>query len=140
MLEMDELANKILNLLVDTDNKTALNALSQVVREFDLHVASNLIENDLEPSFMTKGSLEECFYSEGNEESGHVNLTAILKVFEQVINCDDTENDIRFEENLVRRYSQEELEEEGKNGDGITWYKRDETQTIKGILIGFETV
>lgn len=137
---MDELANKILDLLNDTDNKKALNALSQVVREFDLHVAANLIENDLEPSFLTKGSFEELWYSEGNEQDGHIRLNTILKVWEQVLNCDKEESDMRFEKHLVRKYTQEELEEDGKTGDGIEWYKRDENKTTEGIFVGFETI
>lgn len=136
---MEEIKSKIFDLLEKVSDKEAREILADVVAEFDLHVASNLIRENFEPFFMTKGSLGEHYYSEGNEESGHLPLNALLDEVEKIINCDKEENDIKFTSCFVRKYTVDELEEEEKINDGIEWYKRDEEQPTKGKLIGFDS-
>lgn len=137
MNKMKDLSKKILDLLEELEDKEALEVLAEVVTEYDLDVAANLIRENHEPS-LTKGCFEEYLYGEGNEDAGHLPLAAILKEVEEVINCDTTERDITFTPCLVRHYTQEELQEEGKENDGIEWYKHDEEKKTGDILIGFD--
>lgn len=134
------LAEQIFTLLENTSDEQARSALSEVVREFDLHVAANLIAQNVNPIALTKSSLEEDFYSEGNDQAGHLPLKRILDVFQEVINTDKSEKGtVQLEEHPVRRYTEAEMKEEELDED-IVWHKLDKTVDLNQLNIGFETV
>lgn len=134
------LAKKIFELLETHSDEEARAALSEVVREFDLDVAANLIAQNVEPHGLKKWSLEDDFYSEGNEQAGHFPLQRILEVFQEVINSDTSETKkIVLEKHPVRRYTEDELTEEGKDAD-IVWHKLDQSIDLEKLNIGFEAV
>ncbi|WP_099301891.1 hypothetical protein [Bacillus sp. Marseille-P3800] len=134
---MNELSDKIFALLEDVKNEDARVALAEVVSEFGLEVAANLIENDLNPFFFQKSHFEEFHYSEGNEDAGHFPLADLLDEVKKIINCDADGAGISIDDSFVRLYTSKELEEEGKENDGIVWWKHDDEKTTEGLLLGF---
>lgn len=135
---MHEKASKILDILEGVPTSQAQEILADVVQEFDLTVASNIIRAGHEPKYMTKSFLADDLYSEGNDSAGHVPVLALLKEVQSIVNLDTDESEsIEFTKSFVRRYSQHELELEDKVGDGIEWYKEDKKQPVKGVLVGF---
>ncbi|NJP37909.1 hypothetical protein [Alkalicoccus luteus] len=133
---MDKLEDQILELIKEIDSKEALEAISKVVREFGLDVAANLIENCHEPSLLKFNDYEEKWYSEGNEEQGHVRLDEILEEFEMILKLDKSEPLIFFDKNLVRYMTDEEIDEQGRDKT-IVWFCRDEEKITEDIFIGF---
>lgn len=138
-LTTDKLKDKIMNLLEEVNDDDARNILAEVVSDFDLHVASNLIRENHDPTTLKKSSLENYRYSEGDESSGHISLSKLLTEVETIINCDKTEDfTVSLTRYEVRRYTREELIEENRLNDGVSWFLKDEKKRLDDKLIGFD--
>ena len=134
---MSEILNKLNDILDKLNRKDALKILGEILSDYDLTTASNLVKADCEP-YLTKMCLEDNFYSEGNEEAGFIFLKDILKSVEEVLNCDDyISNSVTFT-HFVRQETPEESEEK-EHHNGIEWYIKDESINIDTLKIQFET-
>lgn len=137
--EKIELTRQILEILDTVSDEDGLEILSEVVAEYDLNVAATLIKDRVDPLIFTKVGLEEKFYSEGNEDAGHIPLKEILEGVAEIINTDESDNrKFVVEDGFVRSYTQEELVEEGKENDKVSWYKVDKEDKVDDKLIGFK--
>ena len=127
--------DKIIELLHSLENEEALKIMSEILdEEFDLKFASKIVLNGYEP-YLTKDNLIEHQYGEGNEECGFVDLNSVLKLAEEVLNCDEEYGDVEFQY-FVRYETEEEKEEEGHSD--IDWLTRDTSVDIKDLNIQFE--
>jgi len=131
--DIKEQINSALDLL---NRKTALKILGEILSEYDLTTASNLVKADCEP-FLHKQMFDDCFYSEGNEESGFIKLTNILSMVEEVVNCDDYTGDKIEFEYFIRPETDEEIEENG-HPTGVEWWTRDESVNLNDLYIQFQ--
>ena len=131
--DLKEQINSALDLL---NRKTALKLLGEILREYDLITASNLVKADCEP-YLHKQMLEDCFYSEGREEAGFIKLTSILNMVEEVVNCDDYMSEKIEFEYFVRPETDEESEYKG-HSDGVEWWTKDESVNLNDLYIQFQ--
>jgi len=131
--DIKEQINSALDLL---NRKTALKMLGEILREYDLITASNLVKTDCEP-YLHKLMFEDCFYSEGREDTGFIKLTNILNIVEEVVNLDDYMSEkIKFEY-FVRPETDEEIEENG-HSTGVEWWTKDEDVSLNDLYIQFQ--
>ena len=136
--DYDDLKEQINSGLDTFNRKTALKMIGEILRDYDLITASNLVKADCEP-YLHKQMFEDLHYSEGNEESGFVKLKEILDAVEEIVNLDNyISEDIHFEY-FVRPETEEEAEENGHTDD-IEWFTKDESIDIDKVYIQFEGV
>lgn len=132
--------HKIEELLKETDtelgNMESLSILSSIVEDYDLQTASNLIKFDCEPD-LTKDFVEGNLYSDGNKNAGYIPLDFIIETVTEIVNCDDSTDDIEFQY-FVREETDAEAEENEHEGDCVTWYVKDESADIKNLNIQYE--
>lgn len=138
-LSKDEAVGKIWNILDEYEKEngqdSGLQLLSDILRDYDLDTAANLVKANCEP-FLTKNCYEDKHFNEGNEEAGFVSLRELLTDIETILNCDDYSSDIHFS-NFIRLETDEEKEEEGHDLD-IEWFTTDERLDVKEAIIQFE--
>jgi len=134
--DIEDVKEQIYSALDSLNRKTALKILGEILSEYDLTTASNLVIKDCEPC-LNKLMFEDCHYDEGNEETGFIKLTNILNIVEEVVNCDDyTSEKIDFEY-FVRPETDEEVEENG-HPTGIEWWTKDESVNMNDLYIQFQ--
>jgi len=138
MIEQDiEDIKEQINSVLDTLNrKTALKIIGEILEEYDLKTASNIVKADCDV-MLHKQMFEENFYSEGNEEAGFIRLKEILDAVEEIINLDDYISDNIHFEYFVKPMTDEEAEDEG-HSDGVEWWTKDESIDIDKVYIQFE--
>ena len=136
MNDYEDLKEQICSGLDTLNRKTALKLIGEILEDYDLAVASNIVKADCESS-LHKQMFEECFYSEGNEDAGFIRLKDILDAVEEIVNLDDyISDDIHFEY-FIRPETDEETEENGHTDD-IEWFTKDESIDIDKVYIQFE--
>jgi len=123
-----EEVSDILSKLLD---EYSLSILADILKDYDLNTASNMVRNDCDPN-ITKNCLE--YFDDGNVESGFINLSSIISDYEEILNCDDSGNDIKIG-GALRLETKEEMEE---NGHNIDWFTEDDTIDVKKIILEFE--
>jgi hypothetical protein len=103
----------------------------------DLYLAGKIIERGYDPS-VGKMYLEEYFYDEGDENSGRVELSVLLRELEEIYNLTDYDNvgEVKFT-SVVRLATEEEKEEEGARCE--LWYVEEDSIDLNDILIHFNT-
>lgn len=133
-----ELYNNIVEMLSTVNRQDGLNILGKILdREYDLRMAGCIVKEDCEID-LSKSMLEDCFYSEGNDEAGFISLKRVLKAAEQVINCDDYSSaNISFE-HFVRPETPEESED-AEHSDSVEWWTKDENIDIDKLYIQFQS-
>jgi len=136
-INMNNKYNKIVEILDTLDRKESLQILGKVLdKEYDLRTASNIVKEDCEP-YLNKIMFEDHFYDEGSEDKGFIELKTILKVIEEIVNCDDyLSKSINFTE-FVRPETEEESEENG-HSSGVDWWCKDDILDVNKLYIGFE--
>jgi|GEM_PF-2375358 len=128
--------DKIIELLHGLENEDALAIISEVLaEEFDLQFASKIVLNGYEPC-ITKDSLNECLYSEGNEEKGCIELSPILKLAEEILNLDDEYGDVEFE--YFVRFENEEEAKEAEHDNDCMWLVKNNDVEIKDLKLQFD--
>jgi len=137
MINMIREYNQITNILSNLDRKKALQILGEILhREYDLITASKMVKEDCD-STLNKLMFEDMFFSEGNEESGFIELKTILNAVEEIVNCDDyLSGEIKFT-NFVRPETEEEMKDNCRDS-GIDWWIKDDSIDIKKLYLGFE--
>lgn len=127
--------DKIIELLHGLENEDALAIISEILKEeFDLEFASKIVLNGYEPC-ITKESLNEYLYSEGNEEKGCIELSPILKLAEEILNLDDEYGDVEFE--YFVRFENEEEAKEAEHDNDCMWLTKNNDVEIKDLKLQF---
>jgi len=135
-IKTKEAISKINDILMDFEWDEATDILASVVGELgDLEFIQGLLKSKYDPSITNQYLVENCCYTEGNEEAGHIPISCVLEFVKEILEASDDEYGIEFKDNFITRTPNEELEEwQNKNVD---WYDENEEE-IKNKLIGFE--
>jgi hypothetical protein len=98
-LEKADAINRIYQIIGEYEKvngqDSALQVLSEILKDYDLSTAANLVKSNCEPD-VCKWAFEDGHYDEGNEEAGFIDLKSILSDYEKILNCDDSMPDIHF--------------------------------------------
>lgn len=123
ILKMKEVKEEIEELLDGLNREEALKVIGNIIDDYGLKTASNLVMSDCEP-YLSKIMFDGNFYGEGKEDAGFLKLRTILDKVEEIVNCDDyTSNSFEFT-CLVKPETPEKLEE-NKRSSSVEWWTKD---------------
>ena len=137
-----EFTNKFYDLFEEAEKelgeKEAFRALGDMVELLDLLTVADMIRNDYDPC-LNKESFVNNQYAEGNENAGFVSLTSILKTVEEIINCDESYGDFKFQQ-FVREETKEEKKIRVEEGGSyyVDYYVDNDIVAKEELNIQFE--
>lgn len=117
-------------------NSDLFEVLGELLIDYDLRFLGNLTKEGYEPLITSEWLEEECCYTEGCENAGHVTIGRLLEFIEEILNTADTERCITFKDYFMRLETEEELEENERPKD-VVWYTKGENLDFKK-LVAFE--
>lgn len=129
----NEISDILSKLDDDFNYDYSLSILADILKDYDLSTASNMVRHNCDPN-IAKNCLD--YFDEGNEDSGFINLSSIISDYEEILNCDDSNGDVKIR-HAIRLETDEEKEENGHNND-VEWFTKDESINIKKIILEFE--
>lgn len=129
--------NKIYEVLEPIDNNDdLLEVFGELLIDYDLDFLGELVKKGYEPSITSRYLDEEWRYEEGKENAGHIPLSVILEFVEEILNTEDEERTLSFQNYTVRLETNEEMEE-SEHDEDTNWYIEDK-ELDKKQLIAFE--
>ena len=128
-----EIYNEVSDLLSKKEGDAALSILADILMDYDLNTASNMVRQDCDPR-ITKNCLD--FFDEGDENAGFINLSAIISDYQEILNCDDSINDVVINK-VLRLETEEEMAENGHTND-VNWYTENTDIDINKLILNFQ--
>lgn len=134
---MNSKSEQILKILDTVQGDEINEILAEVVKEYDLDVASNIIKSGWDN--ISKSWFGDMIFDEGREGAGCVRLRQLLNILEEIINTEGDDychGDIKLG-NPLRVATDDEHEENGWSKN-VEWMVEDKTMDIDKIILQFE--